>query len=242
MFRDRGTDMSFHYEFKKEIYDPETLKGKYRMKRFVRILAEYLDAPKGKALDIGCAMGISTFALEQFDYEPIGIDTSKSFILIAKDISTKKKLKSRFYVKKATEIESLKQMFNVVTFMGNPLPHFSIDELDTTIRKCWNVLNIDGVILFHYQDWIARLFSSYQHTFVETNRMSDVMISYHSALDTNSGEFERIFMLPKKGEFFKVRFNIWSPWILEFLLKNCRFKNIESHKLEEDLWVTRAVR
>lgn len=38
MFRDRGTDISLHYQFKKEIYDPETIKGKFRMKRFVRIL------------------------------------------------------------------------------------------------------------------------------------------------------------------------------------------------------------
>lgn len=242
MFKDRGIDMTLHYKFKQQIYNPETLSGKFRMKRLVRILGEYLAGKKGKALDVGCGMGVATFALEKLGFKPVGIDTSKTFIQKAKDIASRKKLISKFYLKKATEIETLKEVFNTVVFMGNPLPHFSMDELDTAIRKSWNVLNIDGIILFHYMDWVERLFSSYQRVLVEKNQENEVMLSYHSMLDTTSGAFERLFVIPEKGEFFKGRFYIWSPWLLEYLLKKNRFKKIESDNLEGSLWITRAVR
>jgi len=242
MFKDRGTDMKLHYQFNSHIYDPESIRGKFRMKKFVRILGEYLDAKKGKALDVGCAMGISTFALEKLGFKPVGIDTSKVFIRKAKDISMRKNLKSKFYQKNATEIDTLKETFNAILYMGNPLPHFAIDELDTIIRKTWNILNLDGVILFHYWDWIDRLFSSYQRTLVEKNQGNKVMLSYHYALDTVSGAFERIFFLPERGDFFRGKFYIWSPWLLEFLLKKNRFKKITSINLEGQIWITKAVR
>jgi len=242
MLRDKGIDMTLHYKFNEQTYDPQSLKGKYRMKQFVRILAEYLGIKKGKALDIGCAMGISTFALEQLGHKPIGIDTSKYFIQRAKDIASRKKLSSKFYLKKAVDIETLKQTYNAVTFMGNPLPHFTMDELDTTIRKSWNVLNIEGVILFHYMDWIDRLFSSYKRMLVEKNAENEIMLSYHSTLDTEAGAFERLFILPEKGEFFRGRFYIWSPWLIEFLLQKNRFKKIESTNLGGHMWVTKAIR
>ncbi|MCK4321394.1 hypothetical protein KAX08_02615, partial [candidate division WOR-3 bacterium] len=64
----------------------------------------------------------------------------------------------------------------------------------------------------------------------------------NSTLDTTTGAFERIFLLPDKGEFFTGRFYIWSPWLLEFLLKRNRFKKIMSNNLEGNIWVTQAVR
>lgn len=242
MYKDKGTNMALHYQFNEQIYDPESIRGKFRIKRFIRILREYLNAKKGKALDMGCGMGISTFALEGLGFKPVGIDTSKPFISRAKDIATKKNFVSKFYLKNAIEIDTLKESYNAVTFLGNSLPHFSIEELDTVIRKAWNVLNIDGVILFHYTDWVNILFSSYQRMLVEKNQEKKVMLSYHSSLDTTTGAFERLFFLPEKGEFFRVRFFIWSPWLLEFLLKRNRFKKIETHNLEGNIWITSAVR
>jgi hypothetical protein len=58
MFKDKGTNMDLHYKFNQEIYDPESIKGKYRMKKFLRIFAEYLKGLKGKALDVGCGNGL----------------------------------------------------------------------------------------------------------------------------------------------------------------------------------------
>ena len=242
MFKDKGTDMTLHYDFNEQIYNPESLKGKFRMKKLLRILAEYLEGEKGKVLDIACGMGISTFALEKLGFQPVGIDTSKNFIEKAKDIASKRKLSSKFYVKKAQDIDKLKQTFNTVVFMGNPLPHFTMEELDTTIKKAWNVLNIEGIILFHYMDWVDRLFSSYQRVLVEKNQENKIMLSYHSTLDTVTGAFERVFLLPDKGELFRGRFYVWSPWLLEFVLKKNRFKKIESNNVEGHIWVTKAVR
>lgn len=242
MFKDKGTNMTSHYNFNVQIYDPESISGKFRMKKFVRILGEYLNSKKGKVLDIGCGMGVSTFALERLKFKSTGIDTSKAFIQRAKEITLKKNLSSKFFTKAAKDIETLKEVYNAVTFLGNSLPHFSIDELDTIIRKSWNVLNIDGIILFHYSDWVNILFSSYQRQMVEKNQENKVMLSYHSGIDTSAGFFERLFMLPEKGELFRARFYIWSPWFLEFLLKRNRFKKIESNNLEANIWVTRAVR
>jgi len=242
MYKDKGSDLSLHYKFNEQIYDPESLKGKYRMKKFLRILGEHLDVKKGKVLDIGCGMGVSTFALEKLGFKPTGIDTSKSYIQKAKDIQTRKKLASKFYLKQAKDIESLKEAYNAVTFLGNSLPHFAIDELDTAIRKSWNVMNIDGAILFHYSDWVNILFSSYQKTLVEKNQENKIMLSYHSSIDTVTGVFERLFLLPESDEFFTGRFFIWSPWMLEFLLKRNRFKKIQSVNLLDNIWITKAIR
>lgn len=242
MFKDKGSDMDLHYLFNQQIYDPESIKGKYRMKKFLRIFAEHLKEAKGEALDVGCGMGISTFALEKVGFKPTGVDASEDFIRKAKDIALKKQLRSKFYNKKAKDIDTLKQAFSVTVFMGNPLPHFSFDALDTIIRKSWNIINIDGIILFHYMDWVDRLFSAYKSILVEKNQENKIMLSVHSTLDTKAGIFERVFFLPDKGEFFNGRFHIWSPWLLEYLLKKNRFKKIESQNLEGHMWITRAIR
>ncbi|OQX50717.1 MAG: hypothetical protein B5M53_11860 [Candidatus Cloacimonas sp. 4484_209] len=242
MYKDKGMGLSLHYKFNGQIYDPESIQGKFRMKKFLRILSEYLNMKKGKVLDVGCGMGVSTFALEKLGFKPTGVDISKTYIQRAQNIAEKKKLLSKFFLKSAVEIETLKEAYDAVTFLGNALPHFSIEELDEVIRKAWNVLNIDGIILFHYADWVNILFASYQKTLVEKNLENKVMLSYHSVIDTTTGSFERLFLLPESGELFRARFHIWSPWIIEFLLKRNRFKRIESHNIENNTWITKAIR
>ena len=51
-----------------------------------------IDGPVGRALDIGCAVGRSSFELTKLASEVIGIDFSQSFIDVAEEIRQGKKI------------------------------------------------------------------------------------------------------------------------------------------------------
>lgn len=90
----------FHYGAPEEIlngvgFDPSTLPPRCMDFPRTTVEAAKLTAPVGRALDLGCAVGRSTFELTRFALEVIGIDFSASFIGVAEEIRHGNKIRYR---------------------------------------------------------------------------------------------------------------------------------------------------
>ncbi|MBO8175691.1 MAG: class I SAM-dependent methyltransferase [Thermococcus sp.] len=225
MFKNLGCTFEPTYTEKLWMYDPRSEVGKKRMEKQKELLEKFLPIKSGKALDIGCGMGISAFALEELGFEVIGIDVQEELVEKAKKIAEELGYKMEFRVMDARKLDFPNETLDLVALLGNPLPHLSVYDFDKIIQEAFRVLKPNGVLFLEYADWIRLLHQGYREVLVE-----DPFISFHISLDTTKGQIERLFINLEKGYFFRVKINVWAPWIVEFILRKVGFE-VEMHYL-----------
>ncbi|HIH72812.1 MAG: methyltransferase [Thermococcaceae archaeon] len=225
MFKNLGETFEPTYKEKLWMYDPRTEVGKKRMERQKTLLGKFLPIKRGKALDIGCGMGISTFALEDLGFKVIGIDLQEELVEKTKKIAEELGYKAEFRVMDARKLDFPNENFDLVVLLGNPLPHLSIYDFDKIVQEAFRVLKPNGTLFLEYADWVRLLQQGYRDVLVE-----DPFISFHVSLDTTKGQVERLFINLEKGYFFRVKINVWAPWIVEFILRKAGFE-VETHYL-----------
>ncbi|ALM75402.1 class I SAM-dependent methyltransferase [Thermococcus barophilus] len=225
MFRNLGETFEPTYNEKLWMYDPRTEVGRKRRKKQKALLENFLPIEGGRALDIGCGMGISTFALEELGFEVIGIDLQEELIEKAKKISEELGYKAEFRVMDAKKLDFPDESFDLVALLGNSLPHLNIYDFDKIVQEAFRVLKPGGVLFLEYADWVRLLHQGYRDVLVE-----EPFISFHVSLNTVKGHVEKLFINLEKGYFFRVKINVWAPWIVEFILKKAGFE-VETHYL-----------
>lgn len=240
MKKDKMKDYLKHYQFYDSLYNPITETGKERIIEIQNLIKIYSKKRKGNALDVCCGMGVSTFALEKIGFDAIGIDILKKYIDRAKGYAKELKSEARFYCMDAEDLRFEDEKFEIVTLLGNPLPHFSIDSLNKTFSGIYRVLKIGGELIVEYNDFVKILFSSYRWTLVEHNPDNEIMVSIHSGIDTIKGYIRRYFQ--RKNKEFENIFYIWSPWLIEFLMKINGFKEIYSYPTSEIHMITKGIK
>ena len=156
MFKNLGYTFEPTYKEKLWMYDPRTEVGKKRMEKQRELLEKFLSI-SGKALDISCGMGISTFALEKLGFEVIGIDVQEELVEKAKEIAKELGYKAEFRVMDAKELDFPDESFDLVALLGNPLPHLSIYDFDEIVQEAFRVLKPNGVLFLEYADWAKLL-------------------------------------------------------------------------------------
>lgn len=225
MFKNLGHTFEPTYREKLWMYDPRTEVGKKRMEKQRELLERFLAVKGGRALDIGCGMGISTFALEDLGFEVVGIDVQGELVEKANEIAGEIGYKSKFMVMDARKLDFPDESFDLVALLGNPLPHLSVYDFDRIVQEAFKVLKPGRALFIEYADWVKLLHDGYKHVLVE-----EPFIQLHVSLNTVKGQVERLFINPEKGYFFRVKINLWAPWIAEFIMKKAGF-DVETHYL-----------
>lgn len=213
-------------------WDSEDKMGKGRIRSLKELLSRYLPIKSGRALDIGCGTGVSTFALEELGFEVVGIDVREDALQKARKIAEKRGSRVEFLLMDAKRLEFVDESFDLVALLGSPLPHFSIYDLDEIVRESHRVLKAKRAIVIEYADNLRGLYSWYRDVFVE-----GPLVSIRESIDFIKGS-ERRFFIELAGEtIFIVEFYLWSPWILEFILRKAGFE-VRSYPINEKMIVT----
>ncbi len=223
MFRNLGVTFEPTYEEKLWLYDPRSETGRKRLERMKELLRDVLPRLGEKALDVGCGMGISTLALEGLGFEVVGIDTQEELVKKAKEIARELGHKAEFNVMDARNLDFPDESFDLVAFLGNPLPHMSVYDFDSAVGEAFRVLKRGGVLVIEYADWVRLLHENYREVLVE-----GPFTSFHVGLDTLTGTVDRLFVNFEKGYLFRTRINVWAPWIVEFVLRKAGF-DVKTH-------------
>ncbi len=232
MFRNLGyTDEPF-YEKTQDEYDIESERGRERFAELMEILSRHLPIKSGRALDIGCNAGLSSFVLEELGFEVIGIDIQEKFVKRAKELAKKRGSKAEFYVMDAKNLNFKESTFDLVALLGYPLAHFSIWDFDKILQEVRRVLKPQGYIVIQESDFLWTLIRGFNQPGLEAEGLVRINVD----VNVYEGYLERLLIDFERGVFSRDKFYIWSSWILRYVFEKNGF---EAEFKDNDLIIAR---
>lgn len=192
--------------------------------RFYEIYGNLKDIIKKsqRGIDLGTGCGLFPFLLEKKGYSVDGIDFNKKYLQVAKKYKEKVKSNCNFFQGDLKKIK-LNIKYDYGLLLGNTLPHFDMDELDNIIKNSKKYLRCGAYFIFDYNDWVKLFLNKYPIKFLE--KKDPEIISYHKKFSGEEGAIYREFNTPKKK--FTLKLTVWSPFILDYLMKQNGFKKIK---------------
>ena len=211
-------------------YRLDTKKGKERLEAQIKNLPGLLDfagitlpkKPSILCLMAGsCIEGIA-FA-RVYDAEVTCMDLQQR--LLAKGLKEAKKRKLKLHVVHGDVREPSKPVsgrFDLVTVLGQPLPHIGILDFDQTIVGVRKLIAKNGTFLIDQSDLIFRILPQYRDAL--THSLEPPVFSIHRSFNARHGYFERLYYSRTKHDVYKTY--LWAPWIIEYMLKKNGFTKV----------------
>jgi MPBQ/MSBQ methyltransferase len=212
-------------------YRLDTKKGKERLEAQIKNLPGLLSIagitlpkkPRILCLMAGsCIEGIAFATV--YDADVTCIDLQQR--LLAKGLREAEKRKLKLHVVRGDVREPstlVTGKFDLITVLGQPLPHISIFDFDQTINGVKKLIPKNGVFLIDQSDLIFRILPQYRDAM--THNLDPPVFSIHSSLNPRHGYFERLFYSRAKHDVYKTY--LWAPWIIEYMLKKNRFGEVK---------------
>ncbi len=211
-------------------YSVDTKQGRERLDLFTKHLPGMLEAaglelpPKPRVLCLmagSCVEGIAYGQLLQA--QVTCLDLQRQMLAKGKREARRRKLKLATATGDAKEVARVtKGQFDLVTIHGSPLPHLNIFEFDQIVDGVKKVLGGHGTFLLEQSDLVFRILSQYRDVIVAN--LKPVVLNVHKGFNPSQGYFERLYYSRSKHELF--RYYLWSPWIVEYVLKKNGFSNV----------------
>jgi MPBQ/MSBQ methyltransferase len=212
-------------------YRLDTKKGRERLEAQIKNLPHLMEfagiklpkKPRILCLMAGsCIEGIAFAKLYEADVTCVDLQER----LLAKGLQEAKKRKLKLHVVKGDVREPSKLVtgkFDLVTVLGQPLPHIGIFDFDRTISGVKKLIAKNGSFLIDQSDLIFRILPQYRDAM--THNLEPPVFSVHNSLSARHGYFERLFYSGTKHDVYKTY--LWAPWIVEYMLKKNGFTEVE---------------
>ncbi len=211
-------------------YSVDTKQGKLRLESTIKHLPELLETagtslPKNRAVLClmagSCIEGLA-FA-EIYKAEVTCLDLQKQLLLKGLREARRRKLRLKTIVADARELaKKVKDTFDIVTILGSPLPHLGIFDFDRVVSQVKQVLSEGGTFLIEQSDMVFRIMPQYRDAMVPN--VNPPVINVHIGFNPREGYFERLLYGRNKQEVSRVF--LWSPWIIEYVLKKNGFSKV----------------
>jgi len=212
-------------------YRLDTKTGKERLEAQIKNLPELLNLagitlpkkPRILCLMAGsCIEGIA-FA-QVYDADVTCVDLQER--LLTKGLREAKKRRLKLHVVRGDVREPSKLVsgkFDLVTVLGQPLPHIGIFDFDQTMSGVKKLLAKNGTLLIDQSDLIFRILPQYKDAM--THNLEPPVFSIHRTLNARHGYFERLYYSRTRHDSYKTY--LWAPWIIEYMLKKNGFAEVE---------------
>lgn len=212
-------------------YRVNTKQGKERLEAQIKNLPTLLSTagislpknPKILCLMAGsCIEGIAFAKI--YDADVTCVDLQKSLLALGGKEAKRRKLNVRVIKGDVRETQKLGLgKFDLITILGQPLPHMGIFDFDQVIVGATKLLAKKGTFLVDQSDLIFRILPQYRDAF--TPNLNPPTINVHRSLSPRHGYFERLYLGRTKHEV--IRSFLWAPWIIEYMLKKNGFREVE---------------
>jgi len=211
------------YELYSAPYLPGSEAAKARVESGLPRILKHLPKKGSKVLDLCCGAGAYLFPLERKGYQMTGLDIQPSMINRARREAKKVKSRAKLVVGDAKALRFPDESFDAIVFLGAPFGHFSMEEFNRIAEGAFRILKHRGTVVAEVNDHVALFLSGmYQRILYEPYGNEDAL-SIHSRYDSDEGTFNRLFLDLAKGRRFKGSFRIWTPWILNYIMKRVGF-------------------
>ncbi len=211
-------------------YRLDTKQGKQRLESAFKYLPRLLEVagvnlpanPRVLSLMAGsCIEGIAFAKL--YHAEATCVDVQKHLLQKGQKEAKRRRLRVRTISSDVREFEKhVEGSFDLVTILGSPLPHVSIYDFDKVIVQVGRVLRKKGIFLVEQSDTIFRILPQYRDALVPN--LTPPVVNVHHSFSPREGFFQRL--LYSRGRSEVLRVYLWSPWIVEYMLRKNGFSNV----------------
>ncbi|MBI3841521.1 MAG: methyltransferase domain-containing protein [Thaumarchaeota archaeon] len=209
-------------------YTPGSEQAKLRLEQALPRLLKHLPRKGSRVLDLCCGAGVYLFGLEEAGYEMTGLDIQDRMLSVARRHAKKSGSTARIVKGDAMDLKFRKETFDAVVFLGAATGHFTITEVGRIMGEVRRVLKPGGVVVTEINDHVGLFLSGmYQRILYEPSGDDDV-VSIHSRYDGEKGTFNRLFLDLETNKKFKASFQIWAPWIFNYVMEEKGFELIGS--------------
>jgi len=196
-------------------YKLDTKKGKERLEARIKNLPELLNAAgitlpkKPRILCLMAGSCIEGIAFAQiYSADVTCIDLQEKLLKIGLREAKRRKLKLHVVKGDVREPSKLvSEKFDLVTVLGQPLPHIGIFDFDRTISGVKKLLTKNGTFLIDQSDLIFRILPQYKDAM--THNLDPPVFSVHNSLNARHGYFERLFYSRTRQDVYKTY--LWAP-------------------------------
>jgi len=220
------------YYRKSDHFNRYVITNEDRIRRIRKIFISNKKYLGKKVLDIACGGGVLGFVIEPEGHEYTGIDINPDMIKSAKKYAKESKSKNKFILGDATK-KKINGKFDTITFIGNALCHFNTSDFLNILNNINKITTKGTYFIIDYRDIVRLLFEKkWKDKFVEKNK-GKTLISLTTGVSTEIGEiYKRAFRKDGKN---KINFShaIWSPFIIEPIMKSFGWKLVNRRRLEE---------
>ncbi len=184
-------------------------------------------------LDLMCGGGVLGLLLGNAGYNYTGIDSNPDMINDAKRHINKTKSNIKFILADVGD-HNLSGNFNTVTLLGNSLAHVNANEFIDILNKVDACVKKGSYFIIGYKDIVHMLaHNKWKKRMIEKNKGKKV-ISVTIVTDTRDGYILKEDEDAKTKEKVKFTHYIWSPFIIEALMKSCGWNLVK--RREEKRW------
>jgi ubiquinone/menaquinone biosynthesis C-methylase UbiE len=211
------------YELYSAPYLPTSTAAKARVESGLPKILKHLPKRGSSVLDLCCGGGAYLFSIEKAGYKMTGLDIQQKMIAQARREARRTKSKATLLVGDAKKPKFADQTFDAIVFLGAPFGHFSLEEFGTIAEQSFRILKHKGTMIAEVNDHFGLFLSGmYQRVLYEPSGDKDA-ISIHTRYDPDEGTFNRLFLDLEENKKFRGSFRIWSPWILNYIMKKTGF-------------------
>jgi ubiquinone/menaquinone biosynthesis C-methylase UbiE len=212
------------YELYSAPYLPTSETARSRVDQGLSRVLKHLPKKGSLVLDLCCGAGLYLFALERKGYEMTGVDIQQRMVDAARKYAKKTGSRAKIVRGNAMKLKFKDGAFDAIVFLGSATSHFSIQDLRKIADEAWRVLKPRGVVITEVNDHVALFLSGmYQRALYEPSGDKDVF-SLHTRYDGERGTFNRLFVDLDRNQRFKGAFQIWAPWIFNYVMDEAGFE------------------
>jgi len=225
------------------MYDPYGEFGQKRVENLTEFVMRYIDAPKDSLfLDIGCGAGISTLAILHNGYKAVGIDIREDAVELAKKYFRETDVEAELICGDIRKIPFPNDTFDAAAMLFNPLPHWSMSDFWEIASEINRIIKPGGQLLIEFLDIIDTALAGLWKNIIVMSGENGATMHVTSGFNVSEGFVRQTFIDPGTGKSYNLDMQMWSRWLVDFILKKTGFPDIEFKRREHQStrWVVIA--
>lgn len=201
-----------------EPFQRYTTNNKKRVRGIERLYSLNRKYFGSKILDVACGGGILGFHVESKGHSYVGIDVNPDMIQIAKSHAKQSGSRCKFILGNARSKKVIGK-YDTLTFIGNSISHLTTNEFLDVLKNLSRNARKAAYFIIDYRDTVGLLFRKvWRDNLSETYGRTTKTVTTRGCSTVEGEIYQDAFV--KGNLLMKAKQTIWSPFILEPLMKS----------------------
>lgn len=184
-----------------------------------------------RILDLCSGAGVHGLELARLGHSVLGVDFLPEMVRLASG-NVQEGEECAFVTGDVLGYEP-SQRFDLVTWFGNSIAHFNVNDMRSVLRRAGSWLEPNGVLVVEYAD-AMRMLLQYRPVLVEgeSAESGGQVFSIHHRYEAERGSIVRTFVDISASKTFDVELYLWSPAIVHGIAQGEGFEPADGENVD----------